>query len=106
MNSGRLELASDMRIFGWFVPRNVLLDVLVEIAGGSVNLPLLPVGSGKHLNLGADRALVVVESFQRESQPVVLIAAFIAQQDSGTVVLGNEQVGSAITVVVAGNQRA
>ena len=38
-----------------------------------------------------------------ESQPVVLVATLVAQQHCRTVILGDQQIGRAIPVVVAGH---
>src|SRR5262249_23134059 len=38
--------------------------------------------------------------------PVVLVATFVLEQDGRAVVLGNEQVGGAVVVVVSGDDRA
>src|SRR5262249_52748684 len=48
----------------------------------------------------------VVQPLERKPQPVVLVAAFVLEQDGGTVVLGDEQVGRAVVIVVAGDDRA
>src|SRR4029077_13795040 len=49
--------------------------------------------------------LVVVESFQVQTEPVVFVAAFVAQQHRGAVILCNEQIDSAIAVIVTSDDR-
>ena len=80
--------------------------VLPEISGRPVDLKLLPVRAGEDFDLGADGRLVVVESLQVQAQPVVLVAAFVAQQHRGAVILRDEQIDGAIVVVVAGDDGA
>ena len=80
--------------------------VLPEISIRTGDLKLLPVPAGKHFHLRSDGALVVCQSLEREAQPVILIAAFIAQQHGWTVILRDQQIGRAIAIVVAGNDGA
>ncbi len=60
----------------------------------------------RNFDLGADGRLVVVEPLEVQAQPVVLVAAFVAQQNRGAVVLRDEQIDGAIVVVVAGDDGA
>ncbi len=57
--------------------------ILPKIAGSALHFPFLIQGPGVNFNFGADRAFVVVESFQIDVHPTVLIAAFIAKEDRG-----------------------
>ena len=80
--------------------------VLAEIAVRSVDFKLLTIAAGEDFDLCSDGALVVVQSFEREPQPVILVAAFVAEQDGRAVILRDEQVGGAVVVVVAGDDGA
>ena len=80
--------------------------VLSQVAVRSVDLKFLPIAAREHFDFGADGALVVGQSLEREAQPVVLIAAFIAQQHGGTVILRDQQIGGAVAIVVAGDDGA
>src|SRR5262249_36720358 len=53
-----------------------------------------------------DGALVVVQALERESQPVVLVTAFVLEQDGGAMVLCDEQVSSPVVVIVCDRDRA
>ena len=75
--------------------------VLAEISVRAVDLKFLANAVGENFDLGADGALVVVQSLEREPQPVVLVAAFVLQQDGGAVVLSDEQVGRAVVIEVS-----
>ncbi len=68
-NVGLFRLAQSHHNFG---------RVLPQISIRSGNLNLLPIPSRKHLHLGSNRALVVVQSLQRKPQPMILIPALIA----------------------------
>ena len=80
--------------------------ILAEIAVGTVDLKLLPVAAGENFDFGADGGFVVGQSLERKPQPVILIAAFVAQQHGGPVILRDEQIGGAVVVVVAGDDGA
>ena len=77
-----------------------------KIAVRSVDLEFLPIASGEDFDFGPDRAFVVGQPFQIQAQPVVLVAAFVSQQDSRTVILRDEQICSAVAIVVASDDGA
>ena len=81
------------------------MRVLAEVAGRSGDLKFLAIGAGEDFDFGADGALVVGEALEIEPQPVVLVAAFVAQQNRRAVILRDEQIGRAVVVVVAGDDR-
>ena len=105
-NAGGPEHADDVGLLWLGRGRRRVGGVLAEIAGRSVDFEFLAIAAGEDFDLGADGALVVVESFEREPQPVILVAAFVAQQNGGTVILSDEQIGGAVVVVVAGDDGA
>ena len=80
--------------------------VLSQVSVRPGNLKFLAIAARKHFHLGTDGALVVGQSLEREAQPVILIAAFIAQQHSRTVILRNQQVGRAVAIVIASDDGA
>ncbi len=80
--------------------------VLSQIAGRPIHLKLLPNAIGENFDLGSDGALVVVQPLERKPQRVVLVAAFIAEQHSGAVILRNQKIDGAVVVVVAHNDGA
>src|ERR1700740_99951 len=55
-------------------------SVLAKIAGRALHFPLLIKRTGVNLDLGADRAFVVVQRLQVNAHPVVLIDALVAEQ--------------------------
>src|SRR5581483_9946239 len=59
--------------------------VLPEVSVRAVDFEFLANTIGENLDLGPDGALVVVQSLEREPQPVVLVAAYVPEQDGGTV---------------------
>ena len=81
--------------------RRVLPDVSIR----AVDFVFLANAVGENFDLGSDGALVVVQSLEREPQPVVLVAPYVLEQDGWAVVLGDEQVGRAVVVVVSGDDR-
>src|SRR5207302_2530149 len=93
-------------LFGIAETDGEIRRILAEITAGAVDFKLLPVTAGKHFDLGADGGLVVIQSLEREAQPVILIATFVAQQHSWAMILRDEQVGSAVVVVVNGDDGA
>ena len=105
-DSRRPEHAHNVGFLGLAQSDNEVSRVLSQIAGRSRNFKLLAVRPGENFNLGADRALVVSQPFERKPQPVVLVAAFVAQQHRRAVILGDQQIGGAVAVVVAGNDRS
>src|SRR6202049_2198830 len=80
----RAEAGAD---FGWALP---------EISRGAGNLPLLPLRSGEYFDLCTESALAVVRALERKAQPVVLVAADVAQKHGRPAVLRDKQVHRAI----------
>src|SRR5579863_8206445 len=80
-NSSRPEHADNISLGSLAKADGEVGRILSEIAGRSRDLELLPIPSGKHFDFGSDRAFVVVQSFESEAQPMVLIASFISKQD-------------------------
>src|SRR5438045_9011539 len=64
------------------------------------------VRSAEYFDLGSDGALVVIEALEGKLEPVILVAAFVAQQDGRAVVLRDEEIGSAISIKVSGDEGA
>src|SRR3954447_1966866 len=56
--------ANHVSLFGLSKSHNNVGGILAEIAGGSGDLKLLPIPAREYFDLGADGALVVVQSFQ------------------------------------------
>ena len=79
---------------------------MTEVSIRAGNLKLLSVPPGKDFDFCADRALVISESFQRQAQPVILIATFITQQNGWSVILRDQQIGRAIVVEISSNDGA
>ena len=75
--------------------------VLPQISIRSGNLKFLPVASREHFHFGSDGTLVISQSLERETQPVILIRPFIAQQHRRAVILRDQQIGGAVVVVIA-----
>ncbi len=90
-DSGGPEQADYVSLFGLAEANGEVRRVLAEVAGGSVDFEFLAQSSGEDFNFRADGALVVVESLEREAQRVVLVAAFIAEQHGGAVILRDQQ---------------
>ncbi len=105
-NTGRPKHAHDVGFFGVAQADHDVGGILAEISVRSIDFKLLAVAAGEDFHFRADGRLVVVQSFEREPQPVILIAAQVAQQDGWPVVLRDEQVGGAVAVVVAGDDGA
>ena len=105
-NPSRPEHADDVGLGGLSETDGQEWGVLAEIAVRSVDLEFLAIASREDFDFGPNGALVVGKPFQIEAQPVVLVAAFISQQDSRTVILRDEKVGGAIAVVVASDDGA
>ena len=105
-HAGGPQHADDVGFLGIAQADDDVGGILSEIAVRSVDLKLLPVAAGEDFDLGADGGFVVVQSLEREPQPVILIAAFVAQQHGRPVILRDEQVGGAVVVVVAGDDGA
>ncbi len=80
--------------------------VLPEISVGAVDFVFLANAVGENFDLGPDSGFVAVQALEREPQPVVLVAAFVLEQDGGAVVLGDKQVGGTVVVVVSGDDGA
>src|SRR5580692_1287978 len=102
----RPEHADDISLGRLSEANRQVRRILSEITRRSRDLELLPSSSREDLDFGSDGALVIGKPFQIEAQPVVLVAAFISQQDSRTMILRDEQVGSAIVIVVASDDGA
>src|SRR5258707_12698890 len=54
--------------------------ILSEVARSALHFPLLVQRPGVQLDFCADGVFVVVEGFQIETNPIVLVATFIAEQ--------------------------
>ena len=80
--------------------------VLPQIAGRSVNFKLLPQASGEDFDFRADGGLVIVQAFERQTQRVVLVAAFVAEQNGGAVILRDQEIDGAVVVIVSGDDDA
>ena len=105
-HSGGPEHADDVSFFRLAEADDDVGGVLAEVSVRSVNFELLAVAAREDLDLRSNGGLVVVESFERKLQPVVLGCAFVAQENRRAVVLGDKQVGGAVVVVVAGDNGA
>ena len=105
-HASRPQHAHDVGFFGFAQADDDIGRVLSEISTGAIDLKLLAVAAGEDFDLGADGGLVVVQSLEREPQPVILIGAFVLEQNRGAVILRDEQVGGAVVVVVAGDDGA
>src|SRR5216684_3533545 len=55
-------------------------SILAEKTGRALHFPFLIQRTGVDFDLGTDRAFVVVQRFQIDAHPIVLIAALIAEQ--------------------------
>ena len=105
-HAGGPQHAHHVGLFGLAESDHEVGRVLSQIAGRARDFKLLAIRSGEDFDLGANRALVVGQALERKPHPVVLVAAFVAQQHGRTVVLRDEQVGGAVTVVVGGDNGA
>src|SRR5580693_5143210 len=105
-DAGRPQHAHDVGFFGIAQADHDVGGVLAEISVRSIDLKLLPVAAGENFHFRADGGLVVVQSLERKPQPVILVAALVAQQHHRPMILRDEQVGGAVTVVVAGDDGA
>ena len=79
---------------------------MAQVAGRAGKFKLLPIAAGEDFDLGADGAFVVVQALQVQPQPVILISAFIAQQDCRAMILRDQKIGGAVVVVVTGDDSA
>src|SRR5438477_2073786 len=105
-DSGRPEHAHHVGFPGLTQRDNEVRRVLSQIAGRSRNLELLAIRPSENLDFGADRTLVVRQALERKPQPIVLVSALIAQKNSRAVILSDKQIGGAVAVVVAGDDRS
>src|SRR5579862_4943555 len=80
--------------------------VLPEIAIRSGDFEFLAIAAGENLDFRSDRTLVIGEAFEIEAEPVILISAFVTQQDSMSVILRDEDIGGTIVVVVTHDDSA
>ncbi len=64
--------------------------ILSEVAGSALHFPLLIQRPGVQLDFCADGAFVVVEGFEIETNPTVLVGAFIAEQKRRSAELGDD----------------
>ncbi len=55
--------------------------ILPEVSGGALHFPLLIQRASVDFDFRANRALIVVQRFQIDANPIVMTAALIAQQD-------------------------
>ena len=105
-DAGRPQHADDIGLFRLAEADGEVGRILSEIAGRSVDFKLLAIAAGENFHLGADGALVVVQSLEREPQPVILVAAFVAEQNGGAMILRDQQIGGSVVVVVSGDDGA
>ena len=105
-DAGGPQHANDVSLFRIAESNHDVGGVLPQVSRRSGDLKLLPVSAREHLDFGADGALVVGQSLQRQAQPVILIAAFVAQQHGRTMILGDQQVSRTVAIVIAGNDGA
>src|SRR5713101_5058118 len=105
-HAGRPQHADDVRFFRLSKADGQVGRVLSEISRRSVYFKLLPQSGREHFNLRTDSVLVVVQALERESQRIVLVSALVAQQDSRTLVLRDQQIDGAIVIVVPSDDRA
>src|SRR6185369_9049149 len=73
---------------------------LAQVTGGSGDLEFLPETVGEDLHLGSKAGLVVGQSGKGQPERTILISYVIGEEFSGTVVLGDDEVGIAIAVDV------
>ena len=81
-HAGGPDHAHDVGLFRVAKSDDDVGGVLSEIAGRSGDFKFLAVAGGEDFDLGADGALVIVEAFQGEPQPVVLVSTLVAQAGS------------------------
>ena len=105
-NAGRPQHADDVGFFRLAEADGQVGRVLSEVAGRAVDFKFLPHASGKDFDFRADGALVIVQSLERKAQRVVLVAAFVAEQHGGAVILRDQQIDGAVVVVVSGDDGA
>src|SRR6266496_2860597 len=105
-HASRPEHAHHVSLLGLSQADGEIRRVLPEISVGAVYFVFLANAVGENFDLGPDGALIAVQSLEREPHPVVLVAAFVLEQDGRAAVLGDEQVGGAVVVVVSGDDGA
>ena len=105
-DSGGPQHAHHIGLFGLAESDHEVGGVLSQVSGRSRNLEFLAIRSGEDFDLGANRALVVGQALEGKPQPVVLVAAFVAQKHGRTVVLRDQQIGGAVAVVVGSDDGA
>src|ERR1022692_1410568 len=106
-HAGRPSHTHDVGLFRVAKADHDVGGILPQVSGRTGNLNLLPVPPREDFNFRTDGALVVGQPLEREAQPVILIAAFIAQQQhGGPVILRDQQIGGAVAIVIAGNDGA
>src|SRR5208282_1422690 len=105
-NAGRPQHADDVGFFRLSKTDGQVGRVLSEVARRSIHFKLLPQASGEDFNFRANSALVIVQPLEREAKRVVLIAAFVAEQHGGAVILRDQKIDGTVVVVVAGNDGA
>src|ERR1700685_2645313 len=104
-HAGRPQHAHDVGFFGVTKPYREVRRILSQISIRAVNLKLLPVAARKNFYLRSNCRLVVVQSLQRQPQPVILIPTVVAQQHRRPMILRDEQIGRAVVVIVASDNR-
>lgn len=80
--------------------------VLAEITGGRRKFKFLIEGSGEEFNLGANAALVVVEAFEVDGDPIIFVCADVLKEKRSSAVLGDNQVRAAIGFQIGESQGA
>ena len=79
---------------------------LRQVAAAGLHLPSLPRRPRLHLHLRADPVLVAVEAARPDLEPVVRVAALVAEQKRRTAVLRHHQVQIAVAIQVGGRDTA
>ena len=79
---------------------------LSEVSGRRRHFPFLAKRAGKHFDLRADAAAIVVEPLKSQPQGTPPVAAVIAKQHGRTAVLCHEEIAVAIAVRIRSNQGA
>ena len=98
--------AHNVSLFRIAKPDHDVGGVLSQISVRPGNFKFLAIASSEHFHLGSDGAFVVGQPPEREPQPVILIATFIAQQHGRPMILCDEQISRAVAIVIASNDGA
>src|ERR1035441_3885008 len=99
-NASGPKQPDDVGLLSLTQPNREIGRVLPQISGRPVDLKLLPNAIREDFNLGANGGLVVVQPLERQPQRIVLVAAFVAKQHSGPVILRDQKINRPVIVVI------